>query len=176
MRSGMACADIAFDGDRELHRCPAIFLQRRTIGLRQRRHLGEPAGVAVSSYTLSPVGFYGGSDGYWAPEPRVALVDTPPGVQHSTSPRGPRRAAWRNICWRALTAKTRSRKRFVITLRPICSPRMRCCAPDCWPVLSRARQPRRRYGPCWRRPPRYCSPVPRGGRVPAANAELAEIV
>src|SRR5271155_2818503 len=42
---GLACTDIAFDGDRELHRCAAIFLQCRTIGLHQRYHLAEPAGV-----------------------------------------------------------------------------------------------------------------------------------
>src|ERR1700737_2821370 len=42
---GGAPADIAFDGDRELYRRPAIFLQRRSVGLHQRHYLGEAAGV-----------------------------------------------------------------------------------------------------------------------------------
>src|SRR5262245_43374799 len=45
MGRGMAGADITFDGDRKLHRRPAVFRQRSTIGLHQRHDLAEPAGV-----------------------------------------------------------------------------------------------------------------------------------
>src|SRR5438270_13109486 len=40
---GMAFTDIAFSGDWKLHRGPAVFLERRTIGLHQRRHFAEAA-------------------------------------------------------------------------------------------------------------------------------------
>src|SRR6516164_4340463 len=45
MRGRMAVTDIAFDGDREFHRGPAILLQCRAIGLHQWCHLAEPAGI-----------------------------------------------------------------------------------------------------------------------------------
>ena len=47
----------------------------------------------VPSDSLFSVGFYGRSDGYWAPEPGVALVDTQPCVRYCTIPKAPRRAA-----------------------------------------------------------------------------------
>jgi len=54
IRSRMSCADVAFGGDRELHRCPPIFLQCRTIGLHQRRYLAEPAGVHDQPRVANP--------------------------------------------------------------------------------------------------------------------------
>src|SRR6516165_4798225 len=50
----MACADVALDGDWELHGRPAIFLRRRTIGLHQRHHLAEPAGVHDQPCVANP--------------------------------------------------------------------------------------------------------------------------
>src|SRR5438874_11300946 len=86
----MAFTDIAFGGDWKLHRGPAVFLERRTIGLHQRRHFAEPAGVHN--------------------EPRIANPRRAP-YRHLGLPGDIER-------WSAARSATGSRRTSVATLRP----------------------------------------------------------
>src|SRR5262249_15539122 len=84
MRSGMAVADIALDGDRKFHWYPTIFLQCRTIGLHQRRHFAEPAGVddqpGVTDSRRPPDRDIGLSGDIERWSPRAHRLDTDAGV------------------------------------------------------------------------------------------------